>query len=167
LSRRYVDIRPFIDQESASQNEDLNRLLEDLALFGQRNSGYAAARSYAISAGIYEDQRDWAKAEEAWVNAARAGGKTYFAPVAYFNAAVAAEEQGNLDGAIDYYSKALEYENVFPTAPRAQFSIARLQETQGDRRGALLSYMALVSKWPRDQVWVNLAHSRIILLSMD
>ena len=163
LNRRYEAIKPNINLESA----DLNTFLEELNQFATKNSGYAAARAYAISAGIYEELKNWTEAEKAWLGAAKAGAKTYFAPVAFFNAAVAAEEQGNFNRAIELLNESLGYEKVFPAAPRAQFSIARLQETQGDRAAALMSYMALVSKWPQDQIWVNLAHSRILSLTME
>ena len=162
LNRRYEAIKSNIENEST---ENINKLLADLLSFAKSNSGYAASRSYAIRAGIYEIQKNWAEAESNWINAAKAGGKTYLAPVAYYNAAVAAEENGNLSRAIELYNEALQHEKVFPAAPRALFSIARLQESQGDKSGALASYSSLVSKWPQDLVWVNLAHSRIISLS--
>ena len=170
LNRRFEALDIFTNSdtpETAFINEEVTVLLEDLDLFAKKNSGYAAARSYAISANIYEEMKNWAEAETAWVNAARVGAKTYLAPVAFFNAAVAAEEQGNINRAIELYHNALEYENIFPAAPRAQFSIGRLQETQGDNIGALSSYMLLVSKWPQDQIWANLAHNRITFFSME
>jgi tetratricopeptide (TPR) repeat protein len=144
----------------------LYSLLNDLEDFQRKNSGYAAARAYAISASIYTEQGNWGNAENAWLNAANAGRKTYFAPVAYFNAAVVAEEQNNISRAIELYEKALEFEDLFPAAPRAQFSIGRLYETQANLTNALIAYQTLVNKWPQDQVWVSLAHSRILYLTI-
>ena len=168
FKRRYETISSLADalSETPFWTQEASNLLEDLDNFTNRNSGYTAARSYAISANIHQDQNNWIEAERAWVNAARAGTRTYFAPVAFFNAAVAAEEQGNFSRAIELYNEALEYEGIFPAAPRTQFSIARLQEIQGDSSAALISYMTLVSRWPQDQVWVNLANSRILSLSI-
>ena len=160
-------IEEFNRRYEAMWNEDAYVFLEELNQFAVRNSGFVAARAYAISANIYEDLDAWAEAERAWVNAARAGAETYFAPVAFFNAAVAAEEQGNIDRAIELYYEALEYDRIFPSAPRAQFSIGRLQESQGNRAYAIISYMTLVSRWPQDQVWASLANSRILSLSVE
>ena len=168
LNRRYQTINEKMNAEgadTASMNEDIGMLLEDLAQFEKRNSGYAAARAYAISANIHESLTNWAEAENAWTSAAKNASKTYFAPVAYFNAAVAAEEQGSSGRAIELYSKALEYGSDFPAAPRAQFSIGRIYETMDDRPAAIAAYQTLTGRWPQDQIWVNLAHSRILVLS--
>ena len=147
-------------------SDDIFLLLDELAQFEKSNSGFAAARAYSISAAIYEAQSDWANAENAWTSAAASAAKTYFAPVAYFNAAAAAEEQGNNQRAIELYEKVLEFGIQFPAAPRAQFSIGRLYESMGDVVGAIIAYQSLVSQYPQDQIWVNLAHSRILALSI-
>ena len=169
LQRRYEAVRYEIGSEGqeTAQREDINILLNDLSLFERNHSGYAAARAYAISASIYEGMQNWQEAENAWASAAKAGVKTYIAPVAFYNAAVAAEELGNINGAIELYNKALENEKAFPAAPRAQFSIGRLQESQGNNSSALVSYLTLVSKLPQDQIWANLAQSRILALTID
>jgi tetratricopeptide (TPR) repeat protein len=152
--------------DQASQQLALFSLLNELESFQRSNSGYAAARAYAISASIHSDMGNWYNAENAWLNAASAARKTYFAPVAYFNAAVASEEQNNITRAIELYEKALEFEDIFPAAPRAQFSVGRLYETQRNYIDALFAYQTVVNKWPQDQVWVSLAHSRILYLTL-
>ena len=171
LNSRYEAIMNNADEEqplSAALINDIILLLEDVAQFTDRNSsGYAAARAYAISADMYELMSNWHEAENAWADAARAATGTYFAPVAYFNAAVAAEEQGNNTRAIELYNNALEYGSDFPSAPRAQFSVGRIQESQGDRLAAIATYQSLVGRWPEDQVWTNLAQSRILILSIE
>jgi len=171
FSRQYQSIknRPtdnLSDEERYYLNQEIYLLLEDLTQFGKKNSGFAGARAYAISAEIFEEMQSWSDAENAWTNAAKTASKTYFAPVAYFNAAVAAEEQGNQRKAIELYGKALEYGDTFPAAPRAQFSIGRIQESSGDRNAAIAAYQILVSRWPQDQIWVNLAYSRILALTL-
>jgi tetratricopeptide (TPR) repeat protein len=167
LSRSYYTIMNSYDETSdgTEQQFAIFNLLNELEVFQRENSGYAAARAYAISAAIYADQANWFNAENAWLNAAKAAAKTYFAPVAYFNAAVAAEEQGNIGRAIEHYNSALEFSDIFPAAPRAQFSVGRLYEVQANLIDALFAYQTLVDKWPGDQVWVSLAHSRILFLT--
>ena len=156
-------INPVI---SVDLRNDMFLFLEEINLFTGSNSGFAAARAYALSANLYELMTDWQQAENAWYNAARAAPRTYFAPIAYFNAAVAAEEQGNNSKAIELFNMALEYGSDFPAAPRAQFSIGRILESQGDRFAAYAAYQALLNNWPDDQIWANLAQSRLIILSM-
>jgi hypothetical protein len=60
----------------------------------------------------------------------------------------------------------LEFSDIFPAAPRAQFSIGRLYETQANLVDALFAYQILVNNWPGDQVWVSLANSRILFLTV-
>jgi tetratricopeptide (TPR) repeat protein len=139
--------------------------LEELGGFAKKNSGLAAAKAYSLSATIYDSQKKWELAEKAWAGAAAAAKKSYLAPAALYNAAVAAEEQGNDESAIGYYKKALEFGNSFIGAARAQFSVGRLEESKNNRDAALEAYRNLVSKWPSDPIWANLAHSRIIKLS--
>jgi tetratricopeptide (TPR) repeat protein len=144
---------------------EMNVLMADLDTFVRKNSGYAAARAYSLMAVIQEDQKNWAEAEQAWSAAAKAAAKTYLAPVSLYNAAVAAEEQGKLDSAIDLYTQASDYGASFPAAARAQFSVGRLYESRNNKQAAIDAYRDLLGKWPNDPLWGNLAQSRIIVLS--
>jgi tetratricopeptide (TPR) repeat protein len=168
FNRRYDALKSFINSEEPvddSKQEEISALQEELAVFASKKSGYAAARAYGISADIYADQKKWAEAEKAWSASAKAAGKSYLGPVSVFNAAVAAEEQGNIESAIELYTKAIDFGNVFPAAARAQFSVGRLQESLNNREAAIEAYRNIVSKWPGDPVWSNLAQSRIVVLS--
>jgi len=169
FERRYQTIKDSYSEEQAETilwSQDMDTLMDELAQFVKRTSGFAGARAYALYALIFEDQLDWAAAESAWVNAAKTASKTYFAPVAYFNAAVAAEEQGNQERALELYDQALGFGIQFPAAPRAQFSIGRIYESMGDQFAAITAYQALVNLGSQDQIWVNLAHSRILVLTI-
>ena len=168
FEQRYEELKPFIGSEgpeAVSKQDDIKALMEELAAFERKASGYAAAKAFGISAGIFEAQKKWPEAEKAWSNAANAAKKTYLAPVALYNAAVAAEEQGNTESAIEFYKKALETDNSFLGAARAQFSIGRLEESRNKKDAAIEAYRSLIGKWPNDPIWSNLAQSRILLLS--
>ena len=145
-----------------ANNEKITALLADLENFAK--SGYPAARSFSLCADILMEQKNYSEAEAAYIKAAKAAGKSYFAPVCYFNAAVAAEEQENIDAAITNYTSVLECGDNFPAAARAQFSIGRLEESKNNKSAALEAYGNIIAKWPDDQLWANLAHSRIIAL---
>jgi tetratricopeptide (TPR) repeat protein len=162
FGRRYEALRFDITEESKAG--EVEALLEELAAFEVKTGGFPAARAHTISAGIYGDRKDWAGAEKAWTAAARAAPKSYLAPAALYNAAVAAEEQENIGGAIALYNESLAYGGDFSASPRAQFSIGRLEEGRNNREAALEAYRALVSKWPNEAVWASLAQSRIIIL---
>jgi len=167
FSRRYDELKSIIgsdDPENLLKQAEVFILLDELSAFEGKNSGFAAARAYSLSGSIFADQKNWAQAEDAWVKGAEAAAKSYLAPVSLFNAAVAAEEQGDTDSAIGLYARALGYGNSFPSAARAQFSIGRLEEARNNIDAALEAYRSLLSKWPDDQIWPNLAQSRILVI---
>ena len=165
FSSRYEVIKPNIDSGDPEALGKQVVLMGEIDAFLAKNSGLAAARAYSIRANINADQNQWAEAEEAWTKAASAAGKNYLAPVSLFNAAVAAEEQGKTDTAISLYLKALDYGDVFPSAVKAQFSVGRLEESRGNKDAAIEAYRNLLSKWPNDLVWPNLAQNRLLVLS--
>jgi outer membrane autotransporter protein len=154
-----------IDINESDKAEDTQTLLDELNDFAKKHSGHAGARAYSLAASIYAEQKNWALAESAWRSSAKKAGKSYLAPVSLFNAAVAAEEQGNLDQAIELYAESAAHVADFPAAAHAQFAIGRLREAQGDTQAALEAYKVIAEKWANESSWINLAQSRIILLS--
>ncbi|GHT75225.1 hypothetical protein FACS1894124_6280 [Spirochaetia bacterium] len=163
LNERYEALR--MDITDPEKEADVQALLDDLDVHAKKSSGYAGARSGALIAAIHADRKNWTDAEKAWVLAAKKAAKTYFAPAALYNAAVAAEEDNNIETAIAHYTEAAARSDSFPQAARAQFQIGRLEEGQENREAALAAYRTLIEKWPSETVWTNLANSRIIALS--
>jgi tetratricopeptide (TPR) repeat protein len=162
LGNRYETLRYTITEDYYAS--DVENLLSDLESFAKKNSGYAGSKAWSLIGNIRCERKEWPEAETAWAAAAKAAPKIYLAPLAWFNAGVAAEEQGKTVEAIDYYAKSLAAPSGFSAAPRAQFSIGRLRESLGETAAAVDAYRAVISGWPYDTVWVNLAYSRIITL---
>jgi tetratricopeptide (TPR) repeat protein len=160
FTQRYETL--VMDINEASKEADVQALLDELNAFAVKHSGYAGARAYYLAASIYVEKKDWEQAETAWTKSARAAAKSYLAPVSLFNAAVAAEEQGNPDQAISHYSESVSQDANFPGAARAQFAIGRLYEAQGNTQAALEAYRIIPEKWESETIWINLAQSRII-----
>jgi tetratricopeptide (TPR) repeat protein len=167
LSKRYETLR----QEKTDDSPDdelkapgLAALLEDLNNFAKGKSGFAGGKAWSVIAQIHRDRKEWPQAEDAWLNAAKASLKTYLEPVSFFNAAVAAEEQGKWKQAVEHYEKSLSANIEFPAAPHAQFSIGRLYEEMDDYPAAIEAYRLVLNKWPNIAIWVNLANSKIISL---
>jgi tetratricopeptide (TPR) repeat protein len=163
LVERYEELR--FDINESEREEDVRALLDDLDALASKSGGFAGARSYSLIAGIHADRKNWAEAEKAWILAAQKGAKGYLAPVSWFNAAVAAEEAGDVESAIAHYTEAIVFADSFPAASKAQFAIGRLEEGRGNREAALEAYRVLIEKWPFDTIWTNLANSRIIALT--
>ena len=162
LNDRYETILPSITEEYFA--DDVNSLLDELTGFAKKHSGYAGGRAWLLIGGIHAAKKEWAEAETAYASAAKSAGKIYLAPIAWFNAAAAAEEQGKTAEALEYYGSSLTTQAVFSSAPRAQFSVGRLHETLNENEKAVEAYRAVISGWPHDQIWTNLARSRIIAL---
>jgi tetratricopeptide (TPR) repeat protein len=166
FNSRYEALRPDISEDYSAV--DVEELLADIESFaGKTFYGYAGGKAYSIAGNIHSDRNEWQESEIAWAAAAKAAKKTYLAPLAYFNAGAAAEEQGKTEEAIGYYASSLVYAADFPAAPRAQFAIGRLRESQGDNAAAIEAYRAVISGWTYDRVWASFAHSRIIALEME
>jgi tetratricopeptide (TPR) repeat protein len=165
FSSRYEILLPSITEEYSAV--DVEELLAEIETFARGNSGYAAGKAWSIIADIHGQRKDWPAVETAWASAAKAANKTYLAPLAFFNAGAAAEEQGKTDEAIDYYTSCLAAMADFPGAPRAQFAIGRLQESLGNTEAATEAYRAVISGWSYDQIWSSLARSRIIALEAE
>jgi len=162
LSRRFDDVRYFIDDENGQSASDIEALLADLDTFAKKNKkGIAASKAWSMIAQIYSGRKDWQQAESAWLNAAKTGDKTYLAPISLFNAAVAAEEQGKLEQAVQLLEQSVAHPFEFPAAPHAQFSIGRLYEQMNNYPAAIEAYRAVLINWQDIPVWQNLARSRI------
>jgi len=164
LCGRYDDISLTSDEDFYT--EDLEYLLADLKTFAEKTKGFAGSKAWSIIGQIYSGRKDWSSAQDAWISAAKTGNNTYLAPISLFNAAAAAEEQGNLEQAIDLLKQCVAHKFEFPAAPRAQFSIGRLYETIGDPAAAVEAYRDVLIKWPDMPVWHNLARSRLAFLEV-
>jgi len=157
------------DDLSLNSEEDYNKpevdpLLAEIKTFAEKTNGFAGSKAWAVVGQIYSGRKDWVNAQEAWLSSVKKGNKTYLAPIALFNAAAAAEEQGNLEQAIELLEQCVAHKFEFPAAARAQFSIGRLHETLGNNTAAMDAYRVVLSKWPQMPVWHNLARSRIAVL---
>ena len=165
LDRRFTELRSGGTVEEANA-DDIEALLADINAFAKNKSGFAGSKAWSIIGRIYSERKKWPEAEEAWRNAAKAGNKTYLGPAAYFNAAVAAEEQGKLEEAIELFEKCVSHKFEFPAAPRAQFAIGRLNEKLNNFPAATEAYRAVLINWPSITVWANLAQSRITAIEV-
>lgn len=140
------------------------KAFESLATYVTKG-GVVGVRANMLAAEIYYSQKDWNASARFWRTAAEKGKKSYTAPLAYFNAAVAYENGENLDEAEQCYEKAAG-DNDFLMAAHAEFSLGRVREAKGDTDGAIEAYRSVNAKSP-DSSWGNLAKTRLIALEAD
>ena len=161
---RLSELNDEINEEHRA--DEVNALLADLNAFAKNKSGFAGSKAWSNIGKIHADRKEWQQAEAAWRYAAKTGAKTYLGPVAFFNAAAAAEEQGKFEEAIELLNSCISHKFEFPSAPRAQFSIGRLNEKLNNIPAAIEAYRAVMINWSHISVWANLAQSRITALEV-
>jgi tetratricopeptide (TPR) repeat protein len=164
LNKRYTEVRFFIGDEEHA--EEVETLLGELKAFAEKHNGFPGGKAWALIGEINSDKKEWGLSEEAWLKASEKGNKTYLGPLALFNAAAAAEEQGRDQQAIEYLQKCVNHPFEFPSAPRAQFNIGRLYEKTGDYDAALEAYRAVLINWQNMPVWQHFARSAIIAIEV-
>lgn len=164
LNQRYENIRNQITEDF--QSSELDTLLADLEKIGVGKRGYPGSKAWSIIAQIHSGRKDWELSKEAWLNAAQKGNNTYLGPISLFNAAAAAEEQGNIEQAIELLQKCISHQFEFPAAARAQFSIGRLYEKQNNPAAAVEAYRSVMTNWQDVPIWQHLARSRITVIEL-
>ena len=164
INLKFENLRFFLNDDYFLN--DVNAVLAEARAFAEKNSGFAGSKAWSIIATIYSERKEWPQAEEAWLNSAKTGENTYLGPIALFNAAAAAEEQGKLEGAIELLQQCLVHRFEFPAAPRAQFNIGRIYEQLGNYTAAVDAYRNVIINWSNMPVWHQLARSRIAAIEI-
>ena len=149
--------------DSSNNTPEVQALVDELITFGHSTFGYAAARAFYLAGDIYFSLEQWNNAEEIWLISAGKASRFYLAPFSYFNAAAAAEEQGKLRNALEYYDRSLAFSGIFPAAARARFNIGRIHEELNEKEQAAEAYRLLIEIIPNSN-WARLAHNRILII---
>lgn len=127
---------------------------------------YAGQRALFIRGNLYFAKEEWNGAAESYALLAERFSKSYLAPVALINSAVAHEESGNVDEAIVVYESVLsKYRDVSPQTPYVLFTLGRLYESLDDSETARERYNEIINDFSTSS-WTNLARNRIISLNV-
>ncbi len=128
---------------------------------------YAAVRARILDARALVELERWEDASRRFVEAADASAGTYLEPVSLMDAAVAAENGGDPDRALELHRRIAEqFAGESAEVPRAWFSIGRILEQRDDVAEAAEAYRRLISGYPNSS-WTNLARNRIISLTVE
>jgi tetratricopeptide (TPR) repeat protein len=127
-----------------------------------KKGGVVGVRANMLAADLAFQSKDYKTSRTYWLAAAKAGRKSYTAPLAYYNAAVCSEELNDPDSAVSYYEKSAAAPDFFE-ADHALFSLGRVKEGKQDFKGAAAAYQKLQDKNSSDQ-WAQLAKTRLLAL---
>lgn len=128
---------------------------------------YAAARARIIDARALANLDRWAEAATRYAEVAEQRPRSYLAPVSLMDAAVAAENSGDTERALELLGRIVErYGGESSMVPRALFSIGRIHEQRDEIADAAAAYRRLISSYPAGS-WTSLARNRIISLTVE
>lgn len=128
---------------------------------------YAAARARIVEARAFFELKRWVDSGERFLEVAQTKPDSYLAPVSLMDAAVALENGGQIDRAMELHQRIVdEYDDASAEAPRALFSIARIHESADRIAEAAEAYRQLIDDYPASS-WTNLARNRIITLTVE
>ena len=170
-----VAVEDFQDQfedwqalEAEAQAARYSELAESAAsIVSEYPRTYAAVRARILDARALVALERYEEASARFVEAADARPRSYLAPAALMDAAVAAENAGNTERALDLYRRIVdEYTGESAEVPRALFSVGRIHEQRDEIVDAAEAYRRLIAAHP-ESGWTNLARSRIIALTVE
>ena len=141
-------------------NEILAALDSIRSKYGKR---YAAQKAVVLAGRTQARNGNWAEAEKLFRQAADMKKNSLLAGVALQEAAVAAEEHGDAQAAIELWTRVLGTEALAVGIPHAHFALGSLYEEAKQFDKAKAEYDKLTSEFP-DNDWTKLARNRIILL---
>ncbi|HQC26694.1 MAG TPA: tetratricopeptide repeat protein [Treponemataceae bacterium] len=135
------------------------------AFVAKKKKGAASARASMALGGLEFEEENYAEAMDAYLASAEANKKAYTASVAYYNAAICAEELGQLEKALEIFEKAKSSPH-FALVPQTLFNMGRIALELQDKEAAKGYFQALVDKYSNES-WANLAKSQLLLLETE
>ena len=160
------EISYTLTHDSASLDEsELNArridAIDNLAVYAKKG-GIVGARANYLCAELTYQQKKYEDAVTYYEATAKKAGKTYLAPVAYYNLGVCYEQLNKLEDAAENYKLAADSKS-FALVPHAKFSYAHVIEASGNKAEAITAYTELYDAYPNDN-WGKLAKTRLIAL---
>ena len=139
-------------------------LLEDVEhILRQFPRRYAAQRALYVRAQYRFELQQWNDAAADWQELAARWPDSYLAPLSIFNAAVAVEEAGQPEAALEHLQRVADQWDAGILVPRALFSIGRMAEQRADYGAAEATYDRLTEEHGGSR-WATAARNRLIAL---
>jgi TolA-binding protein len=150
--------------KKAAEEKDLRTRLD--ALVRRYPRQYGGQRGLFIRADLNYGTKAWEAARKDYETLASRFANSYLAPVSLFNAAVCAEETGDLAGAAKLYAQVYGTYKDSTVAPRALFDSGRVAELRSSWSEAQTAYEQLDTLYSQS-VWDKLAKNRLVELKVQ
>ncbi len=151
-------------EQGPAATEKANEILAALdsirSKYGKR---YAAQKALVLAGRVRARNGDWTEAETLFRQAADLKKDSLLAGFALQEAAVAAEERGDPQAAIELWTRVAGLPGFAVGVPHAHFALGSLYEEAKQYDKAKAEYDKLTASFP-DNDWTKLARNRIILL---
>ena len=160
------DFSAWMGEKDEKKKAELEKTVLDSAKSVRESYGgtFSEQRAHDLEASISYEKKEFDKAAERWTSLADKFPKSYLAPIALSNAAAAWEEKGERAKARAVLERIMKsYEADYADLPRVLFSLARLQEADGQPDKAAEFYNQLIDRFGSSN-WTKLARDRIIYL---
>jgi TolA-binding protein len=162
LENTYTQIQAM-DKTANDYKTKYDGLKNDLTALSKGKTYPALKAQYLLATIAYED-KDYETAEKGFYAIYDASKDTYLGSLSLTNAAVVAEDKGDADTALEYYTKVWdEYGTAAAESPKALFNQGRLEQQKGDMKLAKATFQQLVDQFPSSE-YAKLAKSIVIVL---
>lgn len=152
-------------EEKSAKLEEIETTASEI--FDRFGNTFAAQRAHFVLASVAWENEEYEEAAAEFSTLAEEFSRSYLAPVALFNAAVAEEELGNPEEARSRYEKLVgEYADSSAQVPRALFALGRLSEGSESWEEAATYYNRILDEYGQSS-WTTLARNRIIFLQTE
>jgi tetratricopeptide (TPR) repeat protein len=159
----YRWLQSYNDDEKANYLEQFTQYFEKAT--NEFSGSYTGRLAIFLQGNIAYEQGDFPKAAESFEQLLNNNTGDHFASLAGINAALAYEEEGNTEKAIQTYEKITqEFDISCPEVPRALFSLGRLNESI-DTEQAMQWYQQITNGYPESD-WTNLAEKSYAVLTV-
>lgn len=154
----------YAESETIRKSNLAKKFLDDAdSILGQFPQRYASQRALYLRAQYLFELEQWDEAANDWSAMSDRWPDSYLSQLGLFNAAVAAEQAGNIQVGIDYLLQLIEKWDSGIIVPRAKFSLGRLFEQQSEYLRAQETYDELIDQHEGSN-WAVISRNRVIAL---
>lgn len=150
------------DDESYAQKRE--ELLLGLNALASKGKGYPALKAQYLLGLFAFTEGSYREAIDHFNGVYQMGKNTYFQSLALANAAASAENMGDVQQALEYYTRIIdEFGFEAAESPKALFAQGRLEEGRGNTDLAKATFQQLADQFPNSE-YAKLALNRIAFL---